>query len=117
MKVLLISLAVLSWCVSLLVAYRLIRSELGWLEKLGGCLLLAVPIFGVFLYVVVVDPPPVKQKHLQARGGRGSFTHDWITFEPILREGLERVAELDEDAKAESEDGDRNHHDLPSSRR
>lgn len=81
------------WLISLVLMFRLLRSDKGVVDKVGGCMLLLVPVFGPFLYQFVIDPPPVKAPGLRASGIRGEYTHRWIALREVLGNGLKRKSE------------------------
>ncbi len=83
-----------AWMISAVLAFRLIVSERGLGDKVGGCLLLIVPFFGPFLYQFVIDPPPKNHLWLQARGPRGEATHRMISIGPVLKRALNRSARM-----------------------
>jgi hypothetical protein len=107
MKFVMIALLIISWAISLMLMVSLIRSDRGIGEKIGGSVLLLVPFFGPFLYQFVIDPPPIKNPRLQARGPRGEFAHKWIAIRPVLDDGLKQKGEHEEAAKEGDGDSSR----------
>lgn len=93
---LLVLLLAASWSLSAFLLFKLLRSNRSISDKIGGAVLLVIPLLGPLLCWLVYDPPPPQAPHLQARGSRGQYTHDWIGLEPILDEILkERQDEID----------------------
>lgn len=86
-------LAIFFWLISLVLMFRLLRSGKGVVDKVGGCMLLLVPVFGPFLYYFVIDPPSVKAPELRTSGIRGEYTHRWIALREVLGSGLKRRSE------------------------
>ena len=91
MKLVLVICFIILQAVSLLLAVRLLRSSNHWLEKIGGCVLVFVPLIGPLLYLFVIEPPPPKPPWLQARGARGDYTDRWIASREALEETLNQV--------------------------
>ena len=98
---LLVLLLTASWSLSAFLLFKLARSKRSISDKIGGAILLLVPILGPLLCWLVYDPPPPQASYLQYRGARGQYTHNWIGMKPVLDEILkERQERID---KAEEE--------------
>ena|SRR5688572_7362677 len=74
--------------VSLWLMFRLVTSRRSRWEKVGGIVLLAVPVAGPLLYWFVYTSPPPQHPLLRGNGTRGEFLHRWIGVRPILEAGL-----------------------------
>jgi hypothetical protein len=80
-----LTIAVLSWLLSLYLLTRLWRSKDLLPIKLGLTLLLLVPVFGPFVYFWTLSFPAPMHPDLRDRWGRGAdLTHMWRNwFEAI----------------------------------
>lgn len=99
MSSVLLSTIVLIELISLAMAYKLWRgAESRWI-KVGGTVVLLVPILGPLLYLFVFDQPGPQPAHLRNDGPRGEYTHAWIGLRGPLRKWIR------EKEKNSSEDG------------
>lgn len=94
MNVVMVSLMILIWMISLFLMIGLLRSDRSRAERLVGILLLFVPFFGPLLYKLVIDPPGIKPTFLQARGPRGDFADKWNMVRPVVEDAMKRKADL-----------------------
>ena len=80
----LLSLIVLGALISVFLWLRMLKRELHWLEKVGGTVLLAVPIAGPLLYLLVLSDTPSQHPMLRNQGGRGDYAQRVIMMKAAL---------------------------------
>ena len=68
---------------SLFLLVRHFKRDLSRSNRIIGVLLLLVPLVGPLLYWFLLSDLPAQDKILQNRGGRGSYTHAWLSIKPI----------------------------------
>lgn len=83
---LIVLLLIASWTLSLYLMFKLLRSESGLADKVGGTVLLLLPFAGPLLYWFVYNRLPPQASYLQNRDGRGAYTHKWLGIRPVLEE-------------------------------
>jgi hypothetical protein len=84
---LILSLIILGALLSVFFWLRLLKRDLHWVEKVGGTILLAVPIIGPLLYLLVLSDPAPQHPMLQNPGGRGDYAQRVI----MMKAALEKI--------------------------
>jgi hypothetical protein len=84
-----------SGLISLWLMVKIARSDRSRLDKLGGLLLLAVPLVGPLLYWFVYCDLPPQHPRLQNRGPRGDYAQRWTSIRPVLEEDLKTRLDSD----------------------
>ena len=69
---------------SLFLPSRHFKRDLSRSDKIIGVFLLLIPAIGPLLYWFLLNDLPPQDQILQNRGGRGSYTHAWISTKPIV---------------------------------
>ena len=99
---LLVLLLVASWSLNAFFLFKLMRSNRSLADKIGGAVLLLIPVLGPLLCWLVYDPPPPQAPYLQNRGPRGDYTHNWIGMKPVLDQILKERQESADRSDEES---------------
>ena len=90
-----------SWTLSAVLLIRLWARDCGLADRIGGTVLLLVPFMGPLLYWFVYNSLAPQPTCLQARGGRGTYTHKWLAMRPVLEQVLHERRAQDEHAEHE----------------
>jgi hypothetical protein len=99
---LLVLLLVASWSLNAFLLVKLLRSHRVLSDKIGGAVLLLIPLLGPLLCWLVYDPPPPQARCLQNRGPWGQYTHNWIGMKPVLEQILKERREKTDQTDQES---------------
>ncbi len=75
----LLVLILVSEMVSVFLIYKVWKSKEYLVFKVIGTFLIFIPFVGPLFILFIFDMPSSQNKALQNRGGRGHYTHSWIS--------------------------------------
>jgi hypothetical protein len=90
-----------SWTLSAILILKLWTRDSGLADRIGGTVLLLIPFAGPLLHWFVYNSLAPQAPHLQVRGARGTYTHQWLAIRPVLDRMLEERRAQDEQTKRE----------------